>query len=194
MGCEIETKAHVNDSDVQRLFDRINSFEDSRLIGEIDKEDIYWAKNVDDPPAFRTRREVSSAGSRILFTSKPLKKKDYSTEYNIENEFSSTPDQWDNILNFVRGLGFVVCRLKWKKGWEFMVSQDGYDIHVEILNVRFLGWFLEMEICGDDLDNMDKQACDRALFNLLDRCEISRDAVEIRGFNKLLVAAGHPRG
>ncbi|MCR4676184.1 MAG: adenylate cyclase [Sphaerochaetaceae bacterium] len=194
MGCEIETKAHVEESDVKRLYNLIDSFEDSRLIGEIDKEDIYWAHAENDPPSFRTRREFSSKGARILFTSKPLKKKDYSTEYNIENEFECAPDQWDNILNFVRGLGFVVCRLKWKKGWEFMVMQDGFEVHVEILNVKFLGWFLEMEICGDNLDDMDKEGCDRALFNLLDRCRISRDAVEIRGFNKLLTAAGHPRG
>ncbi len=194
MGFEIEIKAHVPPERVASIRDFLSSYPGSQNLGTIDKCDIYWANSENDPPRFRTRLEKSDEGSVVVFTSKPLKKKDYLTEYNVENEFTSPSDQWDRVLEFVKGLGLAVCRRKWKKGYNFMVPCNGFSIHAELLEVRFLGWFLEMEICSETEEEIDKSEAEKALFAVLDASGLERSLVEKTGYNKMLVAAGHERG
>lgn len=194
MGFEIEIKAHVPPERVDSIRDFLSSYPGSQNLGTIDKCDIYWANSENDPPRFRTRLEKSDEGSVVVFTSKPLKKKDYLTEYNVENEFTSPSDQWDRVLEFVKGLGLAVCRRKWKKGYNFMVPCNGFSIHAELLEVRFLGWFLEMEICSETEEEIDKSEAEKALFAVLDSSGLERSLVEKTGYNKMLVAAGHERG
>ncbi len=194
MGFEIEIKAHVPPERVESIREFLSSYPGSEDQGTIDKCDIYWADNEDDPPRFRTRLEKTDKGAAVLFTAKPLKKKDYLTEYNVENEFTADCDQWENVLEFVSGLGMKVCRRKWKKGYAWFADQDGFRIHAELLEVKYLGWFLEMEICSKHEEDIDKTAAEVALFKLLDQAGVSRSAVEPIGYNKLLVAAGHERG
>ena len=65
---------------------------------------------------------------------------------------------------------------------------------MEILNVRFLGWFIEMEICPKSLDGFDFDAAEAALWHVLETVDVSSDAVEHRGYNRMLKAIGHDRG
>ncbi len=194
MGFEIEIKAHVPPERVESIREFLSSYPGSEDLGTIDKCDIYWADNEDDPPRFRTRLEKTDKGSLVLFTSKPLKKKDYLTEYNVENEFTSPADQWDRVLEFATGLGLKICRKKWKNGYNYMLCCNGLSIHAELLDVRFLGWFLEMEICSEREEEIDKSAAEEALFAVLDASGLERSLVEKTGYNKMLVAAGHERG
>ena len=194
MGFEVEIKAHVSEDNVPLIRSFFDNNKEASFCGCTDKQDVYWAKNETDPPMFRTRLEKTDNGSEVLFTSKPLKKKDYLTEYNVENEFSAASDQWEDVLHFVSGLGLKVCRRKWKKGYGWFVDVDGFNIHAELLEVRFLGWFLEMEICSKNEDDIDKAAAEKALFKLLKMVGVSEKNVEPVGYNKLLVAAGHERG
>ena len=195
MSYEIELKARIAADDLDRLKDSLLSVPGMRYIGPTDKFDIYWSKTDDGEPLFRTRRQLTTKGPEVLFTAKPSKTKTADgTEENQELEFYSPDRQWDNILTFFSGIGLQVCRLKWKKGTGYLVEMDGFCIHVEILDVRFLGWFLEMEICPRTLEGFDIDAADRALRHVLSIAGLSEDAVESRGYNRMLKAMGHDRG
>lgn len=194
MGFEIEIKAHVPEARVPSIRSFFEKYRDCVSCGSTDKCDIYWARKENDPPLFRTRLEKTDEGQLILVTSKPLKKKEYKTEYNVENEFTVSPVQWESVLGFARGLGLEICRRKWKKGFGFVVPVNGFSIHAEILEVKFLGWFLEMEICSENEEDMDKMSAEKALFDLYDMTGLDRNLLEPTGYNKLLMAAGHERG
>lgn len=194
MGCEIEIKAHVEENQVESVKEKLSKIEGCTYLGTIDKEDIYWAHQETDPPVFRTRKEAENGIPRILFTSKPLKTKEDKTEVNIENEFVAESAQWEGIIGFVEGLDFKVCRRKWKRGFHYMVPVDGMDIHAELLYVRHLGWFLEIEICGDDIADFDRAEAESALFKLIKLAGLKEEAVEAKGYNKMLKDIGRNLG
>lgn len=194
MGYEIEIKAHVAEDDYDRVKDALFALPDCDYLGTTDKEDIYWSHDIEGQPVFRTRKECINGVPRILFTSKPLKNRDDKTEVNVENEFEVASAQWENIIEFVRGLGFLICRLKFKRGIHFQVTVNGFSIHAELLYVRHLGYFLEIEICTDDVKDVDVKDAEDALYKLLDLCGIQRSQVEAKGYNKMLTAIGRQRG
>lgn len=194
MACEIEIKAHVKDEDFDAVKERLSKVEGSQYLGTTDKEDIYWAHDENDPPVFRTRKAVENGIPKIIFTSKPLKNKDYKTEINVENEFEVASAQWERIIEFVKGLDFKICRLKWKRGCHFNIPVNGFNIHAELLYVRHLGTFLEMEICSSRLEDINQTDAEKALYDLLHIVGLSDDDVEARGYNKMLTDIGRQRG
>lgn len=195
MAYEIELKARVEESDLDRVRSSILAIPDVKDLGSTSKFDIYWSHTEDGDPIFRTRREMNADGPDVLFTAKPSKTKtEKGTEENQELEFRCPDSQWDRILSFCSGIGLQVCRLKWKKGYGYMVSLDGFDIHIELLDIRFLGWYLEMEICPESLENFDFEAADKTLRKVLSITGISEDAVESRGYNRMLREIGKERG
>ena len=195
MGYEIELKAHVREDQLDDVKSAISALPEVRSLGPINKFDMYWSQTEDGDPLFRTRREASAEGSHVLFTAKPNKTRTPDgTEENQELEFTAPDSQWDNILTFCSGLGLQVCRLKWKKGSHYYVLYEGHEIHVELLDVKYLGWFLEMEICPPSLDGFDVESAHGVLRDLLAAVGISEDAIEYVGYNKLLKAIGHDKG
>ncbi len=195
MAYEIELKARVKDDDIDRVRKALIDIPGASYHGINNKFDMYWSQTDDGEPLFRTRREITEKGPHVLFTAKPMKTKDgLGIEENKELEFTASDDQWDKILQFYSGIGLQVCRLKWKKGYDYMFCIDGFDIHAELLDVRFLGWFLEMEICLDTLEGVDKEAADKALRKALALVDISEEAIEPTGYNKMLMAIGHDKG
>ena len=195
MGYEIELKAHVREDQLDDVKSAVSSLPEVRSLGPINKFDMYWSQTEDGDPLFRTRREASAEGSHVLFTAKPNKSRTPDgTEENQELEYTAPDSQWDNILTFCSGLGLQVCRLKWKKGIHYHVLFEGHDIHVELLDVKYLGWFLEMEICTPNLDGFDIENAHRVLRDLLSAIGISEEAIEHVGYNKLLKAIGHDKG
>ena len=194
MSYEIELKAHVAPENVERVRQLLASA-GARYLGPTEKFDIYWATSPDGEPVFRTRRQLTTEGPEVLFTAKPNKtKSENGTEENQELEFCTPDKQWDNVLTFCSGIGLQVCRLKWKKGHEYSVEVDDFTIHAELLDVRYLGWFFELEICVDDIAAVDAEAADRALRKLLSTAGIPEDAVEGRGYNKMLRDVGKEKG
>lgn len=194
MSIETEIKAHVEDSIVEEVKARLLSLKPCIEHGSISKFDLYWSTTEDGDPVFRTRREMDAGKPRVLFTAKPHKTKSQGgTESNEELEFSVSDRQWDDVLRFVDGIGYKVCRVKWKNGWHCTLVHDGFEIHAELLNVKYLGWFLEMEICSDD-DGIDFAAADKALREVLSIAGVDEDAIEPTGYNKMLKAIGHDRG
>ena len=195
MTYEIELKAHVKADDVDRVRKALLDVPTSEYHGINSKFDIYWSKTDDGEPLFRTRREITSDGPHVLFTAKPAKSKDrLGIEENKELEYVSPDNQWDDILQFYSGIGLQVCRLKWKKGFDYTFTIDGFRIHAELLDVRYLGWFIEMEICLETLEGVDKAAADGALRKALALVGVSEDALEPTGYNKMLKAVGHDKG
>ncbi len=195
MSIETEIKAHVNDDILEDVKAKLCNLTFCETLGEISKFDVYWALTEDGDPMFRTRKELDSGKPRVLFTAKPHKEKNSrGTENNEELEFETPYNQWDSILTFLSGIGFQVCRLKWKKGWHYNIEHNGFHIHAELLNVKYLGWFLEMEICSNKEDNLDVKEEDRALRDILSFVGISEDCVEGTGYNKMLKAIGHDKG
>lgn len=193
MGCEIELKAHLSEDNVNEVISLLKKVDSFKDLGPIDKYDVYWSNTEDGEPLFRTRLEHNNEGARVIFTQKPMKSKDFCTEYNVENEFEVSASEWDKILNFYKCAGLKICRKKYKTGFHFFLNCNGFDMHCEILNVRYLGWFIETEICGEDLDSMDKEGAEKALYYLLGIINIPFDAVEPKGYNKMLKECGHER-
>ena len=195
MAYEIELKAHLEESELDRVIDALLGIPGTKALGHVNKFDMYWSSTEDGDPVFRTRREMTADGPRVLFTAKPSKSRnEKGTEENQELEFEASDTQWDDVLTFCSGIGLQVCRLKWKKGTGYILDMDGYRIHVEILDVRFLGWFIEMEICPKSLEGFDFDAAEAALWHVLETVGVSSDAVEHRGYNRMLKAIGHDRG
>ena len=195
MSYEIEIKARVKDEQLESVKDAISALPGVKILGRINKFDMYWSQTDDGEPLFRTRREMTSEGPSILFTAKPTKTKtEKGTEENRELEFRVPDTQWDDVLTFWSSIGLQVCRLKWKNGFHYLYECEDYLVHIELLNVKYLGWFLEMEICLDSMEGVDVNAADRALRDLLVSLGISEDAVEPTGYNKMLMAVGHDKG
>lgn len=195
MAYEIELKAHVSSEVLDSVRKALEQYPGSEYLGETSKFDMYWSQTDDGDPLFRTRREMTKDGPLVLFTAKPSKiKTEKGTEENQEFEFVAPDGEWDRILTFCSGMGLQVCRLKWKKGSGYMISCDGFPIHAELLDVKYLGWFLEMEICPESLEGFDMQAADRALRKVLSQMGIDESQVEGRGYNRMLRLIGREKG
>lgn len=192
MGCEIEIKARIESLD--EVFSKLSNLPYSTYTGTVDKTDIYWAKALEGPLLFRTRLQNINKEQSILVTSKPSKSKDCGTELNVENEFELCPDQWDNVMEFCEGLNLVHYRHKYKKGHQFVLKKNSSVIHAELFEVRYLGFFLEMEICGDSFEAFNTEQASEDLRLVLDDLGISRDAIESRGYSKLLEDVGQILG
>ena len=196
MAFEIEIKAHVDKDDVDRVKKAILELEGAKYLGSTSKFDIYWSKTEDGNPIFRTRQEITSDGANILVTAKPYKEKTIGgLENNREYEFSIPISQWDDVLTFCsEAVKLQICRIKFKKGFGYHVDMDGFSVHVELLDVKYLGWFIEMEICPKSLDGFDEEGAEAALRKILNLVGISKTAIEPLGYNKMLKKDGHDRG
>ncbi len=193
MSFETEIKAHVPEGMVDSIKIKLLSLPSCVDHNDISKFDIYWSESEDGDPVFRTRKETCNGKTNVLFTAKPSKTKTSDgLEKNIELEFQAKGEEWEHILQFVRGIGRKVCRVKWKKGWHCSFEHNGFNIHAELLNVRYLGWFLEMEICTEE--EIDFASADNALHEMLTFVGLDSSAVEPLGYNKMLRALGRSKG
>jgi adenylate cyclase class 2 len=192
VGFEIEIKAWAEDPEgIGRLISRFALYE-----GEFLKEDEYWLKGeaagnsaVQDAAGIpvtgiRIRRECrtdSEGRSRrtILVTCK-IKEVREGIEVNDEREFEvSDAEAFAELLG---RLGFERGQRKIKQGrvwaWE--------GIRAEILELRGLGWFVELEIIADN-DRPETVAAARSrLLDLLGKLGIGEEKIEARYYTELL--------
>lgn len=179
MSYEVELKARVANEDVKEpeLKKRIDS-----LVGSdghyIDKEDIYFHLPNDPEPSFRIRDERN----RILVTAKE-KHKAKGVECNKELEFihENVSDK-DIMLEMASHLGYEILRKKRKTGWEWHFK----DVHIELLCVTRLGWFLEMETISEDNSPSSTEPLKHELFDILSSLGYSEKDIEARGYNRML--------
>ena len=115
-------------------------------------------------------------------------------ENNIEIEYRAF-DDWEKCLEFQKALGYEIVRHKYKTGWHYHVCLDSLEIHAELLNVKYLGWFLEMEYCPESLN--DEVLTNKAVETLkliLSKCGIKESQIEPLSYTKMLMSCGHLLG
>lgn len=172
MAYEVEIKAHA----YPELKSVIDDF--TKSCGkEVNKDDIYFAFPGDTSPRFRIRDE----GDNLLITAKNNHREN-GLECNEELEFSHPVKDKDVMIQMAHMLGYVEFIRKEKKGYEWHY----HDVHIELLNVKTLGWYLEMEIMSDTNDkekNLDKILL---LYSILDSVGISRCDIESKSYQQML--------
>ncbi len=179
MGYEVELKVFVDRQEVgePELKKQIDSFTHKNG-AFIKKEDIYYHVPSSPEPSFRIRDEEN----RLLITMKE-KHKENGVECNKELEFSHENVADKAVLQeMARHLGYEVLRIKRKTGWEWTYE----DVHIELLNVSHLGWYLEMEAISKENASSMTEPLKKELFELLDTFGFTPDQIETRGYHRML--------
>ncbi len=189
MAYEVELKAHVHDQAKMKCrLDALNGV--SAPLCEI-KEDVYYCTPGEDA-LFRLRREsigpsFSALSGQLVFTRKYKTLKD-GIEVNQELEFSADDSQFENAHAFCLSLGYEVHIRKTKRGYaySYQVSDDLPLLHLELVEVPPLGWFLEMEFI---LEEEKKVPIARTfLMEMLHRLGLDQADIESRYYTHLLKA------
>ncbi|MDR2796745.1 MAG: class IV adenylate cyclase [Treponema sp.] len=187
MSIEIELKAWVAYPEALR---NTLSTGLSLVSRTFEKEDTYWhpASGIPTgsfpPSGIRIRKEIHT-DTQGIFTQQVLinyktKELREGIEVNHEQEFSvSDGPLFEELLRRLRfepGIG------KHKQGWAW----DYEGITVELVQVSGLGWFVELEILGDNDRPETVTAARTRLLDLLHRLGIDRDKIETRYYTELL--------
>ncbi|MFA6688909.1 MAG: CYTH domain-containing protein [Sphaerochaetaceae bacterium] len=193
MGIEVELKAHVSDAYVLKA--RISS-----LVGASEgisehKSDVYWSF-PDGEPLFRVREESTgpmddAPRQGSLKVTRKDKQLQGAIEVNHEIEFTVPLIDADAVDAFCRSLGYVVAVRKEKTGWAWRYRSErlsGPEIHIELIDVTSLGWFLEVEcVLPDDAPASSVQEARGVLLALLDVLQVPRSAIEERYYMDMLM-------
>lgn len=173
---EIEVKARVkNPQAVKSYLDRVSS-----SAKRVYKRDHYFRREYEEKPSFRIRQEESS----LTFTNK-IEKESRDGEDNLEYEFSAPFDQYDKAVEFFYSLGYRDYFVKIKDGYEWTYK----GVHVELLEVNDLGFFLECEVLlpfGSD-DGEQKRAFS-LIYEIFDECRIKKDDIERRSYRSMILS------
>jgi len=199
LAVEIELKAHVPDAahEVEALKHLL--LKKAEYVCGFEKEDTYYFPS--------TPSEIPRSGIRLRSESKTLpdgtiEKAAFVTyktkevrdgiEVNNEKEFEVCSSQYSPIIifdEFLKMAGLAPGFSKHKKGWAF--SKDG--IYAELLEVKKLGWFLELEIVVNDADIEVCGTGDalieekkKQLMDFISDLGIKKDAIESRYYSEML--------
>jgi adenylate cyclase class 2 len=153
MAIEVELKAHVNDwQQLKATIDREHA-----VVGPLYevKDDIYYCRSGEDA-LFRLRVEQSGPSfsalqGKVVFTRKYKEMKE-GIEVNQELEFCCEATEAEKAHAFFLSLGFEQYIRKTKKGYFYRWNVDSElpSLHLELVEVGTLGWFLEMEFVLED--------------------------------------------
>ena len=187
MGFEVELKAHVHDPvHTKTMIESIAGI--SSLLCEY-KDDLYYGFHGEEP-VFRLRREsygpdFSHMKGSLLFTSKQKSLKD-GIEVNRELEFTALDDQSERAQHFCASLGYEIYIRKTKKGYlyEYVPSKVLPSLHIELVEVLGLGWFVELEFVLED-EALIEQARNQ-LLAFLDSLGLARSSIEEKYYMHLL--------
>ena len=185
MATEIELKAHVHNNEELRL----TLSEKAEYLYSFEKKDSYWLAETSGLPSsgirirgekriFPDRNEISLC----LVTYKNKEVRD-GIEINDEREFSVEPAS--EFEEFIIKLEFKPVRSKEKQGWAF--SKNG--ITAELVEVKCLGWFIELEIIANTADEETFVTGKKRLLDLLAELGITEDAIESRFYSVMLSEA-----
>ncbi|MDY4888202.1 MAG: hypothetical protein SO135_00440 [Sphaerochaetaceae bacterium] len=188
MSYEVEIKARIDEQSINELKDKFCSLEGTEILGEVRKNDIYFAVHATDHQLFRVRTQSVGGVKDILITSKPIRSYE-GTEINKELEFHARPEELEIIKQFFTSLGYVVCLQKEKNGWSCIVPVSGFNVIVEIFKVNDIGFFLEMEITSIQSAEEDSliSKAQIALHKLLGQVGVSEKAIETTSYRQLIL-------
>jgi predicted adenylyl cyclase CyaB len=192
MAREIEIKARVDD------VERVKNILSGHGRGEIsfEKKDVYWRAPPGTlpglpPSGIRIRKETEYRNGetthRILVTYKTGGVRD-KIEINEEREFGvSGEGPLEELLVL---LGLKPAIKKHKRGWAWTWDEGTGEtpILAELLELKGLGWFIELEIRCEGGDETDVDRCRTRLLSLLARTGIGEEKIETRPYTVLLSA------
>lgn len=173
MAYEVEIKAHADEG----LKEKIDAYTSQTGLPVI-KEDTYYAFPGDVTPRFRIRRE-----NDFILISAKRNHREGGLECNEELEFrhDNTDDQ--RVMEDMAALlGYEVFIHKYKRGWSWMYG----PVHIELLDVRHLGWFLEMEIISDRPGFENNRENYGRLYEILAALGLDGSAVEAKSYQEML--------
>lgn len=192
MSSEVELKAHVDDHVL--LKERISRLPGISSAMVIQKKDVYYADPLHKGPWFRVRLEKQCGEDEpekgiLVFTHK-IHERSEGTENNQEQEFSVGIDQETQVYAFCAALGLKEYIRKEKSGWSWFLTYGNdftVPLHLELLEVSSLGWFLEMEFVLPDMVDVDTVEKARELLReMLVSLDIKKTAVESRYYMDML--------
>lgn len=175
MAVEFEVKAWVSDVDAVRArLDRMAMF-----VRHFEKHDRYFARaDAEEDRQIRIR----SDGETTICT---LKNKSLRGAFERNTEVEFRTNDGDQLLDFVRALGFRESIEKHKLGGSWACG----DIVVELSHVSGLGDFVECELVFSDHVTEDELRVAQArIEKVLDDLHISPTAYEPRPYTALLRA------
>lgn len=188
MATEIELKAHVDNIDNLLFCIRNTDGISDEYFQE--KRDIYLTNEIDKPPVrcrlVKKIYEGDNISSSLLITVKNKELNDTIEENNeIEIECSST--EFNKSVELFKALGYKETLVKEKTGYSFMFNKYKYPLHIEIIEVKPLGWFFEIEFSIEEkLSNLDISYLKANLMDTLDLFKISHDKIETQYYRDLL--------
>lgn len=181
MAYEVELKAHVEDPLL--IQERLQQLEGISLALYEHKDDIYYALG-DEEPSFRLRRESFGKDEHHLKGSLLFTKKNKSItkgiEVNKEYEFTVPDDQFEAAHAFCLSLGYGIYIRKTKRGNSYTLG----NVHIELVEVIGLGWFLEMECVLENETGIEDAKA--SLKHILGLVGVSEDKIESRYYMHLL--------
>lgn len=170
---EIEIKAHVKDAEcLKKRIDSICGF--GRVVS---KKDTYL-RNAEG-----ALMRIRDNSGNLEATVKQSNKSALGEENNLEYEILLS-SSFEDSLAFFNAIGYSFYFNKYKDGWDW--HYDG--VHIELLKVNELGWFLEMEILlpfSVDSDRVDREHS--KLKSLLDMFSIDLSAIEKRSYRMMIL-------
>jgi adenylate cyclase class 2 len=188
MAAEIELKAHIVDVDKTLSIIR-NTLGISQECFQ-EKKDVYFTKEIDKPP-LRCRLERKGSDRENLKESVliTLKNKELQGEIeeNNEIEIECGSQYFETSLTLFRSLGYKETLFKEKTGYSFMLDKYKLPLHVELLEIKPLGWFLEMEFTSSDkLSKEDVNILKSSLLDALSLFSVAHSQIERQYYRDLL--------
>lgn len=188
MATEIELKAHVLNVEKTLLLIR----ETQGISNEIyqEKKDVYFARN-NELPILRTRLITQGDGKSALTSTTVITVKEKNTtngiEDNHEMEINTDSGKFETTIEMFQSLGYKIAIKKEKKGYSFILKRFEKDLHIELIEVNPLGWFIEMEFCiPDNVDDKSKGYLKNNLLEALKLFNIDKGQIENKYYIELL--------
>lgn len=188
MSKEIELKAHVDDVDTVLSIIRNTRGVNHECFQE--KRDIYLSNHLNQPSC-RVRLERKGSDTdhlkdTVIITVKE-KKSNNGIEVNDEIEIDSDGSNFESAVRIFEVLGYKPVLLKDKKGYSFILDKFKFPLHIEVLEVAPLGWFLEMEFTPEnELDNEEIENIKLDLLSALKMFGIQENKIEQRFYHDML--------
>lgn len=172
---EVEIKAHAKDykavkAEIEKFYGKAK---------DVKKVDHYFRRPGEVKQALRVREN----NDHLEFTAKK-NSKSKEGENNLEYEIELSLDELENSLMFFRALGYEDFFIKRKSGFEWNTG----SVHVELLDVNDLGWFLEMEaLLPFDAPEGEIAKANAELHRLLKEFSLREEDIEMKSYRFMIL-------
>lgn len=188
MSKEIELKAHV--FNLEKTLCIVRNTHGINHECFLEKKDVYL-KNYENQPACRVRLERIGPNDKSLTDNVWITVKDKKSingiEVNEEIEIDSSSSNFEKSVTLFKYLGYKEFLTKEKRGYSFIFDKFKFPLHIEILEVKPLGWFIEMEFTPEGvLSDKEIAIAKNDLLVALKLFNIEKSAIEKRFYCDLL--------